>query len=173
MHAMLPVVHLPGISSLPISYSTTQISQESQKFPQNFIRILHKKFLSIGLIAQVTLHQSRYRLWVTDCKSKLLTVQRRHQLSGNGEGSRRRDIDSENGSTNGNGDNIDEGDNLEYMPDNRAAFLQTERSTILYQWEMFDKYCIARSFTYISRRRTGLQPVRPFNHYDTRNDYDV
>jgi hypothetical protein len=83
--------------------------------------------------------------WVTDRKSKLLNVQRRHQLSGNGEGSRRRDIDSENGSASGNGDNIDEVDYLEYMPDSRAAFLQTERSTILYQWEMFDKYHILDS----------------------------
>jgi hypothetical protein len=33
--------------------------------------------------------------------------------------------------------------------------------------------CIVRSFTYISRRQTGLQPVCPFNHYDSRNDYDV
>jgi hypothetical protein len=105
--------------------------------------------------------------WVTDRKSKLLTVQRRHQLSGNGEGSRRRDIDSENGSTNGNGDNIDEGDNLEYMPDNRAAFLQTERSTILYQWEMFDKYNILDSLLSVLPIEVGVSSkVVPGNDVD-------
>jgi hypothetical protein len=38
------------------------------------------------------------------------------------------------------------GNNLEYMlPDNMAAFLQMERSTILYQWEMFDKHSVLHS----------------------------
>jgi hypothetical protein len=85
--------------------------------------------------------------WVTDRQIKLLNVQRRHQLSRNGEGSRRRDIGSEDGSNIGNIDEEedDDGDKLEYMPDNRAVFLQTERSTILYQWEMFEKYNILDS----------------------------
>jgi hypothetical protein len=68
--------------------------------------------------------------WVTDRKSKLLTVQGRYNLSGNGEGSRQRDIGSDKDSNTGDSDDEDDGDNLEYLPDNRAAFLQTERSTI-------------------------------------------
>jgi hypothetical protein len=98
--------------------------------------------------------------WVTDRKSKLLNVQRRHQLSGNGEGSRGRDIDNENGSVSGNGDNIDEVDYLEYMPDNRAAFLQTERLTILYQWEMFDKYHILDSLLSVLPIELGVTSNR-------------
>jgi hypothetical protein len=79
--------------------------------------------------------------WVTDRKSKLLAVKTRHEQSGNGEGTRRRDIsDNDNDGDSGNDD--EEDDDLEYLPDNRAAYLQNERSTILYKWEMFKKYDI-------------------------------
>jgi hypothetical protein len=94
--------------------------------------------------------------WVTDRKSKLLTVQRRYHLFGNGEGSRQRDIGSDNASNTGDGDDEDDGDNLEYLPDNRAAFLQTEGSTILYQWEMFEKYNILDSLLSVLPNDLGV-----------------
>jgi len=78
--------------------------------------------------------------WVTDRKSKLLAVKRRHELSGNGEGTRRcGDTSDDEGN---NGDEEDDDDSLEFLPNNRAAFLQNERSTILYKWEMFKNYGI-------------------------------
>jgi hypothetical protein len=89
-------------------------------------------------------------------KQKLLTVQWQYHLSGNGEGSRQQDIGSDNASNTGDGDNKDDGDNLEYLPDNRAAFLQTEHLTILYQWEMFDKYNILDSLLSVLPNDLGV-----------------
>lgn len=86
--------------------------------------------------------------WVADRKAKLVLLIDRWERSGNGDGQRMED-DSDFGHL----------QNLDFQSDNRSSFLKNDRSSLLYFWQMLDKYDILQQTVSILPRELGVSSM--------------
>ena len=113
---------------------------------------LHDDFLEpidLGLVhcpGPVTIEQ--VKAWIGDRKAKLVLFIDRWERSGNGEGQRME------------GDaNYGHMDQMNFQADNRSSFLKNDRSSLLYYWEMLDKYDILQETVSILPRDLGVSSM--------------
>jgi hypothetical protein len=130
-------------------FNDIDFSPDSEVFPN-----LHEDFASsINLDLDqcpCVVSVEQVKSWIADRKAKLVLMINRWERSGNGDGQR-----WEEDRTFGHMESI------HYQSENRSQFLQNDRSTLLYYWQMLDNYDMISNTVSILPADFGISSSTP------------
>jgi hypothetical protein len=128
-------------------YNSEDYCPQSEVFPNLHDDFMQPVDLSLDHCPGVVKLTEQVKASIADRKAKLVLLMDRWELSGNGDGQRIEQEDAVGESS------------IDIQSDNRSSFLKIDRSSLLYCWQMLEKYEILEQMVSILPRELGVSTM--------------